>query len=77
MMPMAPPPTIQVLAVVAVTADQPDGRLRRGQVGTVVDRLAPGLVQVEFCDQEGRTWALEAIRDEDLLPLTFEPSLAA
>ena len=46
---------IKPLAVVALLKDQPERGLRRGQVGTVVERLAPGVFEFEFCDNEGRT----------------------
>jgi hypothetical protein len=41
---------IKVLDVVALTDDVPAGGLRRGQVGTVVEALAPGVFEVEFSD---------------------------
>lgn len=44
---------VQLLDVVALTEDRPDQGLRRGQVGTVVEVLAPGVYEVEFCDDEG------------------------
>ncbi|MGB9754981.1 MAG: hypothetical protein C0183_22410 [Roseiflexus castenholzii] len=34
--------TPHVLDVVALLEDLPDRRLRRGQVGTIVEELAPG-----------------------------------
>lgn len=34
---------IQLLAVVALTVDLPDKQLVRGQVGTVVELLSPGV----------------------------------
>jgi hypothetical protein len=43
-------PNIQLLDVVALTADLPDKGLLRGQVGTVVEILAPGVFEVEFAD---------------------------
>ena len=46
---------IKPLAVVALLEDQPERGLRRGQVGSVVEPLAPGVFEVEFCDNEGRT----------------------
>jgi hypothetical protein len=46
-----------LLDVVALTADVPENGLLRGQVGTVVERLGPGIFEIEFCDDEGRTYA--------------------
>jgi hypothetical protein len=37
-----------MLSVVAVLEDIPESGLLRGQVGTVVERLAPGVYEVEF-----------------------------
>jgi len=44
----------QLFDVVAVTVDLSDEGLRRGQVGTVVEALAPGVFEVEFSDDQGR-----------------------
>ena len=49
---------IQLLDVVALLADVPDENLVRGQVGTVVERLADDVFEVEFSDDEGRTYAM-------------------
>ncbi|MGA2232611.1 MAG: DUF4926 domain-containing protein [Tepidisphaeraceae bacterium] len=68
---------IQLLDVVALTADLPDKRLLRGQVGTVVETLAPGVFEVEFSDDQGRTYARLAIRESQLLVLHYQPQQAA
>jgi hypothetical protein len=60
---------IKSLAVVALLEDQPERGLRRGQVGTVVEPLAPGVFEVEFCDNEGRTYASLALRSDQLMIL--------
>jgi hypothetical protein len=52
---------IKPFAVVALLEDKPEHGLRRGQVGTVVEPLAPGVFEVEFCDNEGRTYATLAL----------------
>jgi hypothetical protein len=69
--------TIQLLDVVALTADLPDKGLLRGQVGTVVESLAPGIFEVEFSDDQGRTYAQLALRDSQLLVLHYQPQQAA
>jgi len=69
--------TIRQLDVVALTADLPDKGLLRGQVGTVVDVLAPGVFDVEFSDEEGRTYAQAALNDAQLLVLRYQPQQAA
>ena len=64
---------INLLEVVALTEDLPDRGLRRGQVGTVVEMLDPGVYEVEFSDDEGRTYATLALRDGQLLALHYQP----
>jgi hypothetical protein len=70
--------TLKLLDVVALTEDIPEKKLVRGQVGTVVEELAPGVFEVEFSDSNtGQTYAMLALRAEQLLPLRYEPSSAA
>jgi hypothetical protein len=69
--------SIHQLDVVAVTADLRDKGLVRGQVGTVVDVLAPGVFEVEFCDEDGRTYAQTALHERSLLVLHYRPQQAA
>ena len=45
----------RLLDVVALLTDVPEHCLVRGQVGTVVEIL-DGAYEVEFCDDEGRTY---------------------
>jgi len=44
---------LEMLAVVALTEDIPEKDLRRGQVGTIVENLDPGVYEVEFSDDAG------------------------
>ncbi|MBY0525001.1 MAG: DUF4926 domain-containing protein [Gemmataceae bacterium] len=69
--------TIQLLDVVALTEDLSERGLARGQVGTVVEALAAGVFEVEFCDNDGRTYASLALRAEQLLILHYQPSQVA
>jgi hypothetical protein len=64
---------LELLSVVALLADLPECGLVRGQVGTVVERLAPGVYEVEFSDDAGRTYASLAVSGEQLLVLHHEP----
>lgn len=64
---------MEQFAVVALLRDRPEDGLVRGQVGTVVEDLAPGVHMVEFSDDEGRTYALATLRSEDLMPLHHRP----
>jgi hypothetical protein len=49
----------------------------RGQVDTVVEPLAPDVYEVEFSDDEGRAYALLALRADQLLVLHYRPVEAA
>ena len=66
---------VNLLDVEAVTEDVQSSGLYRGQVGTVVEVLAPGVFEVEFSD-EGRTYALAALRVDQLMVLHYEPVTA-
>jgi hypothetical protein len=68
---------IKILDVVALTEDLPGQGLQRGQVGTVVEVLAPGVFEVEFSDDEGRTYAELALHADQLMVLHYEPIRAA
>lgn len=65
--------TIHVLDVVALTEDLPQRGLYRGQVGTVVEELAPDVFEVEFSGNDGRTYATLALRAEQLMVLHYQP----
>lgn len=69
--------TPKLIDVVALLEDIPDHGLRRGQVGTIVEELAPDVFEVEFSDDNGRTYALLALRVDQLIVLHYEPALAA
>ena len=66
-------PAIKLLDVVALTEDLPKRSLRRGQVGTVVETLAPDVFEVEFCDNDGRTYASLSLRADQFMVLHYEP----
>ena len=63
---------IDMHSVVATLTDLPGEGLVRGQVGTVVESWAPGVYEVEFCDESGRTYAMAALRADQLMPLHYE-----
>ena len=65
---------LELLSVVALLEDNNDHKLLRGQVGTVVERLAPGVYEVEFNDDEGRTYASLSLRTDQPLQLHHQPS---
>jgi uncharacterized protein YcfJ len=62
------------LDVVAITEDLPERDPYRGQVGTVLEIVAPGVFGVEFSDEEGRTYASTSLEANRLLGLPYEPS---
>ena len=53
---------IELLSVVALAEDIIEKGLVRGQVGTVVENLAPGVYEVEFIDDSGRTYAIGLLK---------------
>ncbi|HOQ48102.1 MAG TPA: DUF4926 domain-containing protein [Bryobacteraceae bacterium] len=60
-------------SVVALLEDLPEQGLVRGQVGTVVETWAPGVYEVEFCDDNGKTYAMVAVKAEQLMRLYHNP----
>jgi hypothetical protein len=64
---------IRILDVVALTEDIPAHGLLRGQVGTVVEFLAPDIFEVEFVDNDGRTYATLPLKSSQLLVLHYQP----
>ncbi|MGH9349152.1 MAG: DUF4926 domain-containing protein [Vicinamibacterales bacterium] len=68
--------TPHLLDVVALLSDLPANGLVRGQVGTVVE-LLDGACEVEFSDDEGKTYAELALPPDQLLVLHHRPQQAA
>jgi hypothetical protein len=68
--------TPRLLDVVALLSDLPAHGLVRGQVGTVVEVL-DGAYEIEFSDDEGKTYAELALRPDQLLILHHQPQQAA
>jgi hypothetical protein len=65
-----------LLDVVALLSDMPTHGLVRGQVGTVVE-LLDGAYEVEFSDDDGKTYAELALPSDQLLILYHRPHQAA
>lgn len=63
----------ELLDAVALTQDLPGRGLSRGQVGTIVELLAPGVYEVEFSDNDGRPYANLALRADQLMVLHYRP----
>lgn len=53
--------------------DLPELNLYRGQVGTIVEQYEPKIFEVEFSDIQGKTYALETLKSEQLMVLLYEP----
>ncbi len=65
---------IRLLDVVALTKDIPESGLLRGQVGTVVESLGSDRFEVEFVDNDGRTYATVPLNSGQLLMLHYQPA---
>ena len=65
-------PEIELLLVVALLEDIPDRNLLRGQVGTVVETLAPGVFEVEFSNCTGQSYATVALSAGQLVRLRYK-----
>ena len=68
---------VKLLDTVALLDDKPSEGLVSGQVGTVVEVLAPDVFEVEFLGSNGKTVALGEFHRNELLLLLHETMLAA
>ncbi len=68
---------LELLAVVALLEDIPEKGLRRGQVGTIVEKLGAGTYEVEFSDDSGRSYASAAVTGGRLLRLLHDSASQA
>ncbi len=64
--------SIELLDVVALIKDLTQHKLCRGQVGTVVEILDKNVFEVEFSDDEGQTYAMLALRADQLMVLHYQ-----
>lgn len=64
---------VEMHSVIALLEDLPHKGLVRGQVGTVVEEWAADVYEVEFSDNEGRTYAMVALRPSQFMTLYHEP----
>jgi hypothetical protein len=67
----------KLLDLVAVVSRPADAEVEVGDVGTVVELLAPDGVEVEFLDREGRTRTLATLAVTDVLVLNRERTRVA
>ena len=68
---------IRELDVVVLLRDLPQARLVQGQVGTVVETLGESAYEVEFCGDDGKTYAMLGIKEDDLIVLHYSQVEAA
>jgi hypothetical protein len=69
----APTRQLRVLDVVALMEDQPELGLIRGHVGTIAELLRGNVFEVEFADDDGKTYVLAAVPADQLLVLHHRP----
>jgi Domain of unknown function (DUF4926) len=69
--------SLKLLDVIALTENLPDLGLYRGQVGTIVEVYEPGIFEVEFSDTQGQTYALETLKEQQLMVLHHQPVVEA
>lgn len=68
---------IEMLDTVALLRDIPEAQLVQGQVGTVVEMFGKSACEVEFCGEDGRTYASLGIKTRDLMVLHYSQAEAA
>ena len=67
---------IKVLDTVVLTKDLPEHKLKRGDVGAVVEIYDPDGLEVEFVTGSGRTQALVTLSVSDVRPFGSTEILA-
>ena len=67
--------TIKLLDVVALLKEIPEKKLRRGQIGTVVECYTDTDFEVEFSDNNGKTIAMLTLTTDDVMLLHNKPAL--
>jgi len=68
---------IKILDVVALIEDIEFEGLRRGAVGTVVEKWKDDVFEVEFSDNTGKAYAFADLRPEQIMKLHFRKDEAA
>jgi hypothetical protein len=64
---------LNLLDIVALKTPLSEHNLLAGQVGTIVEILAPEVYEVEFSDDDGQTYAMQALPAHQLLKLHYKP----
>jgi len=68
-------PDFKLLDVVALTENLPDKNLNRGHVGTIVEILDSSTYEVEFSDNQGKAFAVTAIKADKLMLLSYQAAV--
>lgn len=58
---------VKILDTIALAEDLPKYGLKRGDVGTIVEKWAPGVYEVEFSKENGEPYAMVDLRPEQIL----------
>jgi len=68
---------IKILDVVALIENLDSKGLRRGDVGTVVEKWKDDVFEVEFSDDTGKAYAFADLRPDQIMKLRFRKDEAA
>jgi hypothetical protein len=71
---MTKPNELHLPDIVALKDALPDHQLASGQVGTIIELLAPEVYEVEFSDNQGQTYAMLPLHTSQLLKLYYTPT---
>ncbi|QTA83233.1 DUF4926 [Desulfonema limicola] len=58
--------SLKLLDVVVLTEDLPEYNLYRGQAGTIVEILTQDVYEVEFSDDDGQAYTMQALNADQL-----------
>ena len=68
--------TFEILDVVVLTEALPALKLRKGELGTIVECLDKDVFLVEFADSKGVTYSMPVINASSLMKVYYEPVAA-
>lgn len=68
--------TFELFDVVLLNQDLPEAKLRKGNIGTIVEVLDDKNFIVEFVDNNGNTYAETVLTADQLMKVYYEPALS-
>ena len=68
--------TLELLDVVVLTEALPALKLRKGELGTIVECLDKDVFLVEFADSKGVTNSMPVLNASELMKVYYEPVAA-